>query len=179
MTDALTPRLLELIEQWRETVHTIRATSWAPYAEGKALERAATILDLANELTAALREAQPADDSRLRRLARQKALENHIGCFLARANGHVYRENETPPRDYWFDECPHPDCAALHEAGGMQSARACSCAEPDPVMQADGWFYCHQCSFQTGARPRNLEPEDAIKRYVQREAENAQTEKKS
>ncbi len=37
--------------------------------------------------------------------------------------------------------------------------QACSCPDPDPVMQADGRFYCHRCSFQTGARPRSLEPE--------------------
>jgi hypothetical protein len=37
--------------------------------------------------------------------------------------------------------------------------RACVCSEPDPVMQADGKFYCYACSYQTGARPRFLEPE--------------------
>jgi hypothetical protein len=36
--------------------------------------------------------------------------------------------------------------------------RACSCVEPDPVMQADRKFYCHRCSFETGARPAMLEP---------------------
>lgn len=34
--------------------------------------------------------------------------------------------------------------------------RACECAEPDPVMQADRKFYCYRCSFETGARPTNL-----------------------
>lgn len=38
-------------------------------------------------------------------------------------------------------------------------SRACACDTPDPVMQADGKFYCHRCSFQTGARPESLEPE--------------------
>lgn len=37
--------------------------------------------------------------------------------------------------------------------------RACGCQTPDPVMQADGRFYCYTCSFQTGARPSALEPE--------------------
>ena len=31
--------------------------------------------------------------------------------------------------------------------------RACNCAEPDPVQQADRKFYCYRCGFETGARP--------------------------
>ena len=46
----------------------------------------------------------------------------------------------------------------LRENARLQAERdrlrtACSCLEPDPVMQADGKFYCHRCSFETGARP--------------------------
>lgn len=48
--------------------------------------------------------------------------------------------------------------AALADAK-REHRRACECEEPDPVMQADRKFYCHQCSFETGARPRSLEPE--------------------
>ena len=57
------------------------------------------------------------------------------------------------------------DAAAVDLAGSIaapqlsHAARACVCSAPDPVMQADGKFYCHQCSYQTGARPSALEPE--------------------
>lgn len=44
--------------------------------------------------------------------------------------------------------------------------RACECAEPDPVMQADGKFYCYGCSFETGAHPQGLEPEDIARRAI-------------
>lgn len=44
----------------------------------------------------------------------------------------------------------------------QNNRRACECAEPDPVMQADRKFYCHTCSFETGARPRGLEPENRL-----------------
>src|SRR5437868_11642672 len=43
--------------------------------------------------------------------------------------------------------------------------RACACSEPDPVMQATGKFYCHTCSFETGARPRLLEPEEWYRQW--------------
>jgi len=45
--------------------------------------------------------------------------------------------------------------------------RACSCASPDPVMQADGKFYCYTCSFETGARPSGLEPEAWLRQAEQ------------
>jgi len=46
------------------------------------------------------------------------------------------------------------------EALTQATRRACSCEAPDPVMQADGKFYCYACSFETGARPNSLEPEN-------------------
>lgn len=61
--------------------------------------------------------------------------------------------------------------AQLREARAHR--RACACAEPDPVMQADGRFYCHTCSFETGARPPNLVPEDWMKQLRAAEAEIA------
>ena len=33
----------------------------------------------------------------------------------------------------------------------------CNCLIPDPVMQADGRFYCYKCSLLTNARPPNYE----------------------
>ena len=47
-----------------------------------------------------------------------------------------------------------------------QTPRACDCSISDPVMQADGKFYCYQCSFQTGARPNCLEPEDMVRKSL-------------
>jgi len=61
------------------------------------------------------------------------------------------------------------------EARGRQQAeqerhrRACECQEPDPVMQADAKFYCYRCSFETGARPNSLEPEQLLMRVQQAE----------
>lgn len=49
--------------------------------------------------------------------------------------------------------------ASSKHASVVERPTACGCAVPDPVMQADGKFYCHRCSFQTGARPYALEPE--------------------
>jgi hypothetical protein len=54
--------------------------------------------------------------------------------------------------------------------------RACACAVPDPVMQADAKFYCHQCSFETGARPTQLEPEAWLRRAEAAEARLAHQE---
>jgi hypothetical protein len=56
--------------------------------------------------------------------------------------------------------------AALPASSEGAHARACVCMTPDPVMQADGRFYCYTCSFQTGARPRCLEPEDMARRIA-------------
>jgi hypothetical protein len=55
-----------------------------------------------------------------------------------------------------------------------RSSQACRCDHPDPVMQADGKFYCYTCSFQTGARPTFLEPESTIRAADQARAEAEQ-----
>lgn len=51
----------------------------------------------------------------------------------------------------------------LAEALEASGRRACACSTPDPVMQADRKFYCQACSFETGARPSLLQPEDILK----------------
>ncbi len=61
-----------------------------------------------------------------------------------------------------------------------QLPRLCVCSEPDPVMQADGRFYCHRCSFQTGARPtplREVEREQRLAVLEQREQERTKPRK--
>ena len=66
-------------------------------------------------------------------------------------------------RQEWTDALAalraQPDEVARHR-------RACECAEPDPVMQADRKFYCYRCSFETGARPPMLELESEVARLT-------------
>lgn len=61
-----------------------------------------------------------------------------------------------------------------HGSAAPEHPRACGCAEPDAVMQADGKFYCHRCSFETGARPTMLEPESLLRRVITAESQLAE-----
>ena len=94
----------------------------------------------------------------LRRLAAQeqrdkaraqarRIIGNCSGESLVEAIADIAMFGEFDPLKPWH-------LRALAAAQGTPAAggsRQCSCAIPDPVMQADRRFYCHTCSFQVPA----------------------------
>ena len=101
----------------------------------------------------------------------------HYDALLARVQAleQENREYATLQADIWDSPakwmcwCDHRMLERAEAAEAKVQAleeerrpRACRCAVPDPVMQADGKFYCYTCSFETGSRPRCLEPESQL-----------------
>lgn len=78
---------------------------------------------------------------------------------------------EDPSKQIQIDHCRADLLRLTQEREQLQHGRACQCSLPDPVMQADGKFYCHVCSSETGARPRGLEPEQWYRELQEAKAE--------
>lgn len=125
-------------------------------SQGRAIEAHLCADDLEPLLDQLHREAE-ASDAALLALQQDADLVRH-GCIIEIA---VRNQSVSDYMTHWEGRALKAEAQvlALQQERDRPTRKACVCREPDPVMQADMKFYCHACSYETGARPSCLEPE--------------------